>query len=119
MAKRYYTYEARAEGFVSPRAAAERARSAERERGESERRSSATHETRASAQRRSEVRSGVERAVRSHARVVSQPERSCAHAARPLALSKLTHFYESRDRQLVVFEDARGHVAAVKAERLA
>lgn len=119
MAKRYYTYELPAEGVMSPRAAAECARSAERERGESERRSSATHETRASAQCRSEVRSGVERAVRSHARVMSQSERSCAHAARSLALSKLTHLYESRDRRLVVFEDARGHVAAVKAERLA
>ena len=120
MGKRYYTYEARIEGIVSPRAAAECARSAECEQGERERRSSAVHEARASAQRRSEVRSSAERTARPHAHAASQPERSRAHAAtRPAALGKLTHLYESRDRRLVVLEDARGHVAAVKAERLA
>ena len=118
MGKRYYTYEARIEGIVSPRAAAECARSAECEQGERERRSSAVHEARASAQRRSEVRSSAERTARPHAHAASQPERSRAHAAtRPAALGKLT--LEREQLVCAVLEDARGHVAAVKAERLA
>lgn len=57
-------------------------------------------------------------AKRDAKRRIAGPERA-ADQVRNLAPAKITLLYESRDKKLCLFEDAHGHLTAVRASRLA